>query len=94
MRRRVPAARSPKRGIAPATLSFHLKEISRAGLIVPRPDGRFVWYRADLDTMNAVVGYLTENCCGASAVCDPACAPSRDRLLAVRVPPPKGRRTA
>ena len=66
--------------IAPASLSFHLKELTRAGLIVARPDGRFVWYRADLDAMNGVVGYLTDNCCRASAVCDPVACRKRDRL--------------
>jgi DNA-binding transcriptional ArsR family regulator len=82
--------------IAPASLSFHLKELTRAGLIVPRQDGRYVWYRADLDTMNAVVGYLTENCCGSSAVCDPACAPpSRPVAVAtVAMPSPRRRRSA
>ena len=63
--------------IPPASLSFHLKELTRAGLLLPRQDGRFVWYRADLDTMNGLVGYLTENCCRASAICVPHCAPKR-----------------
>lgn len=80
--------------IAPASLSFHLKELTRAGLIVPRQDGRYVWYRADLDTMNAVVGYLTENCCGSSAVCDPACAPWPKPVARVALPPPPRRRRA
>ncbi len=62
--------------LAPATASFHLKELSHAGLIASRQDGRFVWYRADLDAMNGLVGYLTENCCRASSVCDPACVPA------------------
>ena len=68
--------------IAPASLSFHLKELARAGLVVARPDGRFVWYSADLDAMNGVIAYLTDNCCRSSAVCDPRCAP-RVRPLAV-----------
>ncbi len=80
--------------IAPASLSFHLKELTRAGLIVPRQDGRYVWYRADLDTMNAVVGYLTENCCGSSAVCDPACAPQPKPIARVALPPLPRRRRA
>ncbi len=81
-------------GIAPATLSFHLKELSRAGLIVARPDGRFVWYSADLDAMNGVVGYLTENCCRSSAVCDPKCAPDQRAVATVALPAPKRRRSA
>jgi DNA-binding transcriptional ArsR family regulator len=62
--------------LAPATLSFHLKELSFAGLVTSRQDGRFVWYRAELATVNALVDYLTENCCRGSAVCDPACVPA------------------
>jgi DNA-binding transcriptional ArsR family regulator len=62
-------------GIPPATLSFHLKELSHAGLVASRALGRFVWYRADLAAMNGLVAYLTENCCSSSAVCDAACAP-------------------
>jgi DNA-binding transcriptional ArsR family regulator len=60
-------------GLPAPTLSFHLKEMWRAGLIAPRQDGRFVWYRADLAAMNALVGYLTENCCRANSACDPSC---------------------
>ena len=41
-------------GIPPTSLSFHFKELTRAGLIVPRQDGRFIWYTADLDAMNGV----------------------------------------
>ena len=81
-------------GVAPASLSFHLKELTHAGLIVPRPEGRFVWYSADLDTMNGVVGYLTENCCRSSAVCDPKCAPDPRSIATVVVTPPKHRRSA
>ncbi len=61
--------------LAPATLSFHLKELARTGLVSARPDGRFIWYRADLATMNGLVAYLTENCCRAQdtvACCVPA----------------------
>jgi len=56
-------------GIAPSSLSFHLKEMSHAQMINSRQDGRFVIYSANFDTMNAVIGYLTENCCAGS------CAP-------------------
>jgi len=80
--------------VPPASLSFHLKELSRAGLINPLQDGRFVWYSADLDAMNGVVGYLTENCCRSSAVCDPRCAPNPRQIAAVRVRLPKRRRSA
>ena len=51
-------------GIPPSSLSFHLKELVHAGLIVPRQDGRFVIYAADVDNMNALICFLTDNCCG------------------------------
>ena len=54
-----------------ATLSFHLAHLTRAGLATSRQDGRFVIYAADFRNMNALVGYLTENCCGGRA-CAPA----------------------
>src|SRR3954470_8215721 len=60
--------------LPPATLSFHLAHLARAGLARSRQDGRFVFYSADFQNMNALVGYLTENCCGGQA-CAPACAP-------------------
>lgn len=46
-----------------STLSFHLKELSHAGLIAARQEGRFIYYSANFGAMNALVGYLTENCC-------------------------------
>ncbi|MDI3295982.1 ArsR/SmtB family transcription factor [Janthinobacterium tructae] len=64
-------------GIPPSSLSFHLKELVHAGLVVPRQDGRFVSYAADVDNMNALIGFLTDNCCsgalcitGQGIVCD------------------------
>ena len=56
--------------LAPATLSFHLAHLARTGLAQSRQEGRFVIYRADFQNMNALVGYLTENCCGVGS-----CAP-------------------
>jgi len=61
-------------GIAPATLSFHLKELAHAGLVTSRQDGRFVFYAARFDAMNELVAFLTENCCVAD--CGPGCAPA------------------
>ena len=52
-----------KLDLAPATLSFHLAGLTRAGLARGRQDGRFVIYNADFAAMNALVGFLTENCC-------------------------------
>src|SRR6478609_7961548 len=63
--------------VAPATLSFHLKELFHAGLVNPRQEGRFVYYSANYDRMNGLLGYLTENCCASDGVgCAPACAPA------------------
>ena len=49
--------------ISPTTLSFHLKELTSAGLVTQERAGRNLIYRAAYDQMNAVLGYLTENCC-------------------------------
>ena len=63
--------------IPAATLSFHLKELSRAGLINSRQDGRFIWYSANFAAMNGLIEYLTENCCGGQPqLCTPACKPA------------------
>lgn len=50
--------------LPPSTLSFHLKELSHATLVSARQDGRFIIYSANFATMNSLVAYLTENCCG------------------------------
>jgi len=81
--------------LAPPTLSFHLKELAHAGLVASRQDGRFIWYRADLETMNGLVGYLTENCCRASSVCDAACVPAgAPRPVAAPLPTRRKRKSA
>ncbi|MBI2287134.1 MAG: helix-turn-helix transcriptional regulator [Nitrosomonadales bacterium] len=49
---------------APATLSFHFRTLSHAGLVESRQEGRFVYYTANFAVMNSMVAYLTENCCG------------------------------
>jgi len=61
-------------GVTAATLSFHLKELAHAGLVSARQDGRFVFYAANFDAMNALVAFLTENCCAAD--CGPSCGPA------------------
>ena len=63
-------------GIAAPTLSFHLKELARAGLVDAEAQGRFVVYRADFEAINSLVGFLTENCCRASGGCTVECAPA------------------
>jgi ArsR family transcriptional regulator len=49
--------------IPAATLSFHLKELANAGLVTQERASRYLIYRAAYDRMNALLGYLTENCC-------------------------------
>ena len=49
--------------LPPATLSFHLAHLTRAGIAKSRQEGRFVIYSADFRAMRELVGYLTENCC-------------------------------
>ncbi|HUJ01477.1 MAG TPA: metalloregulator ArsR/SmtB family transcription factor [Usitatibacter sp.] len=62
--------------IAPATLSFHLKELLHAGLLKARQEGRYIYYSASYERMNALLGYLTENCCARDAVaCGAECVP-------------------
>jgi DNA-binding transcriptional ArsR family regulator len=57
-------------GIASTSLSFHLKELMNAGLVTQERQGRNLVYRAAYDNMNALLSYLTENCCQ-GAVCAP-----------------------
>ncbi len=46
-----------------STLSFHLSQLKQAGLLICRREGRILFYSANYETMNAVMGFLTENCC-------------------------------
>jgi DNA-binding transcriptional ArsR family regulator len=64
-----------KLDLPPATLSFHLAGLTRAGLAQSRQDGRFVIYSASFESMNALVAFLTENCCGGAACAPAACPP-------------------
>lgn len=61
-------------GVAPNTLSFHLKELSHAGLITQERQGRNLIYRASFAHMNALLAYLTQNCCQGQP-CDANAAP-------------------
>src|SRR5262249_40799102 len=54
-------------GVAAATLSFHLKELAHADLVTMRPEGRFIYCSANFTTMNELLAYLTQNCCGGNA---------------------------
>lgn len=71
-----PGAIQEALGVPAATLSFHLKELSQAGLITQERASRHLIYRADFARMNDVLGYLTENCCqgAACAAPSPVCA--------------------
>jgi ArsR family transcriptional regulator len=62
-------------GTAPATLSFHLKELANADLVMMRHEGRFIYCSANFATMNGLLAYLTENCCGSGTACVPVCEP-------------------
>lgn len=62
-------------GIPPSSLSFHLRALQFAGLITQRRASRQLIYAADFAAMNAVLQYLTENCCGAAGACAPVCDP-------------------
>jgi ArsR family transcriptional regulator, arsenate/arsenite/antimonite-responsive transcriptional repressor len=66
-------------GIASSALSFHLKELTHAQMVTARQEGRFVVYTAQFDTMSALMGFLTENCCAGNAcsVTASACTPGR-----------------
>ncbi len=61
-------------GLLPSSLTFHLQNLQRSGLITQRRDSRQLIYSADFTVMNGLVGYLTENCCGTggSECCAPA----------------------
>jgi len=64
-------------GHAGATLSNHLNTLRRAGLIRDRRVSRNIWCRADYGQMNALISYLTENCCaGADCATSGACSPT------------------
>ena len=59
------------------TLSFHLAQLRHAGLVTVTRNGRSLTYAAAYDTMNGVIGFLTENCCAGSACAPASCAPSK-----------------
>jgi DNA-binding transcriptional ArsR family regulator len=61
--------------LPPSSLTFHLQQLTHAGLITQRRLSRQLIYATDFAVMNAVVGYLTENCCGGADACAPVCHP-------------------
>lgn len=65
-------------GLPNATLSFHLKELSRAELVHAEPQGRSIIYSANFQTMNGLIAFLTDKCCRASGeACGPGGTPVR-----------------
>src|SRR3954452_4442138 len=70
--------------LAPNTLTFHFDRLRTAGLVTVRRDGRSMIYAARFETMNSLLGFLTENCCqGAVEKCAPAiCRPAKRRAKA------------
>lgn len=65
-------------GLAPSSLSFHLNHLAQAGLITQRRDGRSLIYAAAFGTMNRLVAYLMENCCGGAGCAPDAASTSTD----------------
>jgi DNA-binding transcriptional ArsR family regulator len=79
-----------KLDIPASSLSFHLAQLSHAGLIVQRRESRSLIYSVDFEAMNSLMGYLTENCCGGDpSACLPAYNPVSSATKTVRT-----RRTA
>lgn len=76
-------------GLVPSSLTFHVQSLQRAGLITQRRVSRQLFYSADFEAMNALVEYLTKNCCAGSESCAPACKPAAAAKLPLR-----SRRTA
>lgn len=62
--------------MAPSSLNFHLRALQQSHLISSRTEGRFVIYTALFDSMSALLGFLTENCCGGNP-CMPTATPTR-----------------
>jgi ArsR family transcriptional regulator len=72
------SAIADKLGVANATLSFHLKELSHAGLVTSTQTGRYVYYAPVIESMNDLIGFLTDQCCSQSGtaceVADASCS--------------------
>jgi DNA-binding transcriptional ArsR family regulator len=72
-------------GVSPSNVSFHLKELERAGLIESRREARSIIYSAAYDTLRGLIGFLMKDCCsGRPEICapilaDPCCAPAKSR---------------
>jgi ArsR family transcriptional regulator, arsenate/arsenite/antimonite-responsive transcriptional repressor len=79
----LPAGRIAERmGLVPSSLTFHLQNLQRSGLIAQRRESRQLIYSADFTAMTALIGYLTDNCCAESAA--ECCPPVRQPKAAKR----------
>jgi ArsR family transcriptional regulator, arsenate/arsenite/antimonite-responsive transcriptional repressor len=84
-----PTHLSEKLDVPSPTLSFHLKELQRAGLIGVRREGRFLFYSPNFAHMNELLGFLTDNCC---SLADKDCATGSCGVPAAEVLQPKRKR--
>ena len=79
-------------GVPAPTLSFHLRALINAGLVVSRRAGRNLYYSPNFERMHGLVGFLTENCCSlADQACGPDCRPLAAPEQEAHVPPPRKR---
>ena len=60
--------------IAPNTLSFHVAHLARAGMVLARQEGRFIFYSANYPAMDDLIAFLTDNCCQGGGQCLPKAA--------------------
>jgi len=80
-----PSELSERLDVPAPTLSFHLKELMHAGLVVSRRESRNLYYSPSMDQMNALVAFLTDNCCSlADEKCDADCKPVAQPVAASR----------
>ncbi len=75
-----------KLDLPPSSLSFHLAQLTQAGMVVQLRAGRSLIYSIDFESMNGLMAYLTENCCGGKgSVCMPACEPAAKSVKSRRI---------
>ena len=75
-----------KLDLPPSSLSFHLAQLTQAGMVVQLRAGRSLIYSIDFESMNGLMAYLTENCCGGKgSACMPACEPAAKSVKSRRI---------